>query len=222
MNPLRRRTRGVKVANHENRIQTLERRIPEDYPHWYGHLLERVTNANADSGSFSFLFPDECDPAIDCEDDFATSGDYMLFPTGHDGPFHVYLNAILAGGFGNVDDKYVATDPADHTPSNLFRLQVIQEIWRDNAPYGSITTWAHYSFQEIVDFYGSGGGDDRMWCLHWIGTGAGIFDTSRDRRALKFLWAWNKAADITFDALVNVQIDPPGQNFSMAGYANAP
>lgn len=224
MKPMRRRGRGVTQANHENRIQTLERRIPEDYPHWYGHLFDRVENANADSQYFTYLFPDECsgDPT-ECEQFFATDGEYLLFPTGHDGPFHVYLNVALAGGFANVDNKYVATDALDFTPSNRFRVSVINSILRDNAPFGAdITTWAHYSFGEIVDFFGVGEGDDRLWYAHWIGTGVGITDKSRDRRALRFLWSWGKAADITFDGFVNIALDPPGQNFSMAGFALAP
>lgn len=217
--PLRRPSRGVVQLDHENRIQTLERRIPVDYPVLYGQLLDRLTNVGpSSSDEWPFTFPDDCvgDP-VECEDEFVTNGNYILFPTGYSGPFHVYLNAYLAGGAGNVDDAYVATTPGDDTPSKVISVSPAVEVWRDNAPYGSTSTWAYLSNGETMKGQ-AGINDDRAWWAHYIHPGHGIFDRDRERYALRvFFNVGATAGPVTVDGIVTVELMPPQNN--VAGFA---
>lgn len=219
---MRRLTRKTLYTQNESdnvRLNQLERRIPVDYPHWGSALLQQVVNANNEGDAFTFTFPDECTPnPVECEDTFTTDGDYLLFPTGHDGPFHVYMTVPITGGFSDVDDAYVATDTGANTPSKRFSIGVEQEIWRDNAPFGYITTWGFRSTGErLAGDSEDGLGDGREFWLHWIGTGAGIFQPDRDRRALRFTWDWRKAANISFIGVACVALDPPDQGIAGIG-----
>lgn len=210
-NPIRRPSRGATQLDHENRIQTLERRIPERYPRWYGQLFSEVTNANNEGDQFHFFSADECfDPdPTQCEDTFVTSGDYILFPLGENGPFHVYMNVFAVGGFANFDNPYVPVDAGVTSPSKRFRFWPEQEIWRDNAPYGTISTWVYQSEGEILSADSEDAASNgRGWWLHYIGY-SGISDPGRDRHALRFTWTWNKAADVSFSGNVNVFLEPP-------------
>lgn len=212
MRPIERTSRGRHQLDHENRIQTLERRIPVDFPHWYGQAFNEEINVNNEGGFFSYVFPDEClDPdPVACEEEFVTDGDYILFPTGHNGPYHCYIDVALTGGFSNVDNPYVPVDLGVRSPSRRFCMAVFEEIWRDNAPYGFITTKAWAAQGEWMPPDSEDGlSDGRVWWLYVVGTGAGIFDTDRDRRALRFGWTWNKTADISFGGSVAIAIDPP-------------
>lgn len=217
-NPLRRPSRGVVQLDHENRIQTLERRIPVDYPVLYGQLLEQLANKGpTESVEWPFTFPDECGgPAVECEDEFVTDGNYILFPTGYSGPFHVYINAYLTGGAGNVDDAYVPTIGGDDTPSKVITVTPAVEVWRDNAPYGSTSTWAFLSNGEAMRGQ-AGILADRVWWAHYIHPGHGIFDRDRERYALRVFFAIGAAGPVTVDGVATVELMPP-QN-SVAGFA---
>lgn len=212
MNPLKRRTRGVKVANHENRIQTLERRIPEDFPHWYGILLAQHNNViGPTTVDFGFTISDDCagDPT-ECEDRFVTDGDYVLFPLGWVGQFSIYLNMAILGGNANIDDAYTPTIAADDTPSKQIGLFPAVEVWRDNAPFGSTSAFAFQAQGEMLKGQGSFLADRLFWAHH-IHHGSGVFDLTRDRFAVKPQFSWGLAGAITVSGIMSIELAPDGE-----------
>lgn len=128
MRPLKRRGRGDVQANHENRIQTLERRIPVDYPRLYSILLgDPGSMTGFQSKHFGWSFSDDCAGAGDsCDERFVTQGDYLLLPLGFFGQFDVTMQAALSGG--SVANYLTPVTPGDITPSNGVKIGFVPYI----------------------------------------------------------------------------------------------
>jgi hypothetical protein len=185
VNPLKRRTRGVTVAEHENRIQTLERRIPVDYPLIDSHLLAALTNISGpDTFEFGFTFPDECDDptGVECEDRFVTSGNYLLLPSGFNGPFEVTMQCAATGG--TFDNYLTPVTGGDVTPTDDLTLAFVAYVAEDNVvDTGIYFNGGMYSYQLQEPPSRVNGGYDRVW-THVRAVPANSFITESRRWAL--------------------------------------
>lgn len=221
MRPLQRRSRGTVQTNHENRIQTLERRIPEDWPQFASGLLDVQTIDVADTpGTFEFgwAFPDDPCELPDCDpDDWHQDGNYLLLPQGYQGPFWITMQASCLGGCAELENYLEPVDLGDTTPTNMLRLWCYVEIWRDNEPFGDTTTSAAvFGGQHPpspVNFL-----TERVWWFRRLHPGHGLLDLSRDRYALLPVFSLNPlsgsfSSNVMIGGLVlTVEMFPPTPN----------
>lgn len=131
MNILRRTSRGQRQLDHENRIQTLERRIPEEYPQLVSYLLGDVSTSVDGTFDFGFEFPDDepCDLPNCNQDDWHTVGDALLLPQEYRGPFRVHLTASLTSGTTEIDNYLEAVTPANVAPTSNVKLFALCDIF---------------------------------------------------------------------------------------------
>lgn len=214
MNPIRRRSRSVKLRDHEDRVQALERRIPEDYPVLNGAILEQITVQNTDEYEFGFTFPDPepCEPP-DCDPDgFLTVGNYLVLPEGFDALFKIYLHATLSGGNSNFGNYRTVVDGGDQDQHGKSHVWCSVEIWRDLAPFGFDTyrAWSAWGEHPPV---GPSGLAQRYWWYHSLTAGIGVLDPTQDRYALLPLFVLDEtlAGTATITGLLTVELLPPGQ-----------
>lgn len=182
MNPLKRRTRGVTVAEHENRIQTLERRIPIDYPLMFSTSLGApgaLTSASP-STDFGFSFPegDPTDPEFD--DGFCTDSTYLYLPCGFSGQYEVTMQCAETGG--DATNYLAPVTPGDPTPSNaIIPAFVAYVAFNGIVNTGVFTTLSIFrqTTQEPPPY--RQGGYDRVWA-HMRIMGANSFTAPLERR----------------------------------------
>ena len=214
MKPIEHTNRGRTQLNHENRIQTLERRIPVDYPIWASQLLENTGNLTGPvDHPFSFTIPDECpDPTgVECEDRFVTSGDWLLFPTGWGGaPYWVSMVVALLGGASNIHNMYTMVTPGAVGETAEVSLYVEMEVWRDNAPFGTVSGYGFVMASQTPPKLISTQLTDRSWSLLTIMPGHGILNPATDRFAARFhILLANGAGPSTFNGQAAVGLMPP-------------
>ena len=140
MNPLKRETPMTRSTDHEDRIQTLERRIPDDYPKWASWITDLEGGTIEASGIYLTepTFPDD-EPCVlpDCDPDEArTVGNYYLLPLGFQGPFHIYFTIVCSGGCHQIEQFYETVDLGAQGETANITPFVHVEIWRDDEPCG--------------------------------------------------------------------------------------
>lgn len=194
MDPLKRNNPGVRATNHEDRIQALERRIPEDFPQWNSMALDSITESASGTYPFSPTFPSD-DPCVlpDCDpDDWRTDGDYLLLPSGMIGVTEVYLVLGVTGGNSNLDEFYTLVDAADQGINGQCHGFITAELWRNDAPFGSMTGRAFSTWNEIPPPMNSTA-VDRIWTHHTIIANNAFSNVNTDRIALKASFFINQA-----------------------------
>lgn len=218
MKPIEHTNRGRVQLNHENRIQSLERRIPIDYPLWASGSMGDISNETGPADlNFGFQFQDDCTNPLDCDDQFVVQGDYLLFPTGSFSVFHLYMTAFCNGSTGceALTEAYVPNVAGTYGQTRSVLLACDVEVWRDNEPFGFST----YRAYEDWGVFGPPTSRDslRMFTYHKIMSNIAIVDPSRDRYALKphvFL-----ASDVTTPltltgGVLAVELSPLGQTIA--------
>ena len=213
MNILRRQSRGNRQLDHENRIQTLERRIPVDYPLLGSNALEEITVNLAGEYEFPPVFPspEPCElPACDPED-WRTVGNYFLLPLGYKGSFEVMMLASVNGGTSLFDPYYEVVDPADQSVTGLAHPEIVIEQWRDDEPLGFANTRSYAAWGENPP--PSAGLSQRRFWHHTMAAAISAFNIETDRYAILSLFQVH--ADLGGNATVAgnlvVKLMPPGQ-----------
>ena len=131
MEPVKRRTHGTIQNQHENRIQTLERRIPVDYPLWESTLMDQIVVSTLGVYPFGWTFPNNGDPDDPEWDDITfTLGDLIFLPVDWNGVFELYMTAAVSGGnnlFGNYRTVVDGGDQDQHGKSHISFLVWVYE-----------------------------------------------------------------------------------------------
>lgn len=215
MRPLRRRHRGTIQTDHENRIQTLERRIPVDYPLWGSTGFDQITINTIGNYPFGFgIFANDIadSPADGTDpDDWHTSGDeYVLLPQGFTGAFKIYMTVFLLGGNSLFGNYRTVTTPGDQDQNGKSWPQVDIEVWRDNAPFGSSTYRTFVSGGEHPPVRRN---YQRQWWLFELVGGPVIMDPARDRWVVKpyFQLNENLGGNALISGNIAIELQPPGQ-----------
>lgn len=213
MDPIERPGRGRKQLDHENRIETLERRIPVDYPYHYSILLGDTGAVGPGSYSLGFTFGDDCsDPTgLECEGTFTTSGDYLFLPSGFGGVYIVTINAALQSGA--ADNYLTPVTLGDITPTNLVKPGFTAYIATDNVvDTGSFTVAQEFimNTQEPPAF--RGGGYARLWSQYRIMGANSFLNQDNTRWALRpFVQILAPIVSINISGLaMSVTLLPPG------------
>lgn len=140
MEPVKRRNHGTIQNQHENRIQTLERRIPVDYPLWDSTALlgDLSTVQTAGVYPFGWIFDDGGDPEDPEWDDITfTLGDLMFLPVGWNGVFEVYMTAALTGGNSNYGNYRTVVDGGDQDQHGKSHIGFIVWVYEGSTQVGS-------------------------------------------------------------------------------------
>lgn len=214
MRAIERANRGRHLLDHENRIDVLERRIPSDYPIFASQLLDNTGNLTGlVVHPFDFTFPDECpDPSgLECEDRFVTDGQWLLFPTGWGGaPYWVSMVVRMLGGGSNIHNMYTVVTPGTLGETNEVSLWVEMAVWRDNAPFGTVSGYGYVMASQTPPNLITGQIVDRTWSLLTLMPGHGILDPATDRFAARFhIRVIAGAGPTSFDGTAVVGLMPP-------------
>ncbi len=220
MQPLKRGSRGTVQANHENRIQTLERRIPNNYPWNYSIVLGDTGAVGPGSYNFGWTFGDPCSDPVGCDESFFTDGDYLFLPLGYNDTFIVTMNAAMRSG--SAPNYLTPVTGGDVTPTDRIKIGFVPYIATDNVvDTGSFTVASQFlaNMQEPPPY--RSGGYERVWSQYRVIAGGMASLGTNDRWALRpFVQVLAPVASIAIAGQVmGVTLLPPGSTFGGAAWS---
>ena len=201
MRRLARKSLFTQSASDDVRLNQLERRIPDDYPHMFSILLGDTGSVGPGGYNLGWTFPADCpDPSgLECEDVFVTDGDYLFFPTGFAGQYEVFMSLALGGGTADnylepVTPGDVAEDNVVDTSAFIISQIFIQET-QEPPPYRD-------------------GGYNRLWLQYRV-MAENPYITANRRWALRpFVTILAPIVTISITGLVlGVKLMPPGGTY---------
>lgn len=155
MNPLKRDNNSVRATDHENRIQTLERRLAMDYPVFCSTSGNGTPISVLAGTTETILFNDPGDIQDTAAGEFETdpTGEWFMLPPAWEGAFKVY--GMIAWQGGSV--------PTDVTEPFVFEfLEVLENIGGTWTPLGGGLN-CHAYYQRTQSFFA---GDPRWQTMY--------------------------------------------------------
>lgn len=224
MKRLGRRTLYTQQESDNVRLNQLERRIPDDYPHMFSTALaDNSVGPGTGTTNFGFSSPygDPTDKAFDFLF-IAGSDDYLYLPSAFGGQFEVTLQA--ATNEGSSLNYLQPVSAGNTTPSNQILIRFIPYLAVDGVVDTGSFTQASVFVQNTQEPPPSrGGGYTRIWSHYRV---CGANDAMEGDPTLR--WALLPFIDVTTalggaititGLVMSVKLLPPGGVFGTATWA---
>jgi hypothetical protein len=207
--------------DHENRIQTLERRITDDYPWTWSTLLGDieeggVTVSGPGSFNFGWAFGQPCSDPGGCDEGFYTDDTYVYLPAGYAGQYEVTMQASL--GSGTMANVFQPVTPGDITPTNDCRIGFVPYVAENGVvDLSTFIVGAVYQLNAQEPPQRNGAGYIRVFSNVRVNAPNSYLLNHLERRwALRpFLFLPSGVGPVTITGLVfSIKLMPPESNWS--------